>query len=113
MVRARLHHVVFDPEPRTLPGDAASFAFSARLMVGPWDGPGQESFDLTVCSPEWLAQRCRTEPVNGLHHVIVDWETFDERILQHWLEDRVHAVGASTWRGIADRFCRQVNQRSR
>ena len=34
MVRAILRHVVFDPDPRTLPGDAASFAFLARLMVG-------------------------------------------------------------------------------
>lgn len=76
-------------------------------MVGPQDASGEESFDLTVCSPEWLAERCRDgAPMDGLHHVIVDWESFDERVLRHWIEDRVHAVEAATWQGIANRLCR-------
>jgi hypothetical protein len=25
------------------------------MIVGPRDMPGEESFDITVCSPEWLA----------------------------------------------------------
>ncbi len=107
IVRAILRQIAFDPDPRTLPDDAASFEFGARLMVGPRDGPGEESFDLTVCSPEWLAECCRDcVPVDGLHHVIVDWESFDERVLRRWLEDRVHAVEAATWQGIANRLCR-------
>src|SRR6266436_7192437 len=107
IVRAILRQIAFDPDPRTLPDDAASFEFGARLMVGPRDGPGEESFGLTVCSPEWLAERCRDGvPVDGLHHVIVDWESFDERVLRRWLEDRVHAVEAATWQGIANRLCR-------
>ena len=106
-VRAGLRQIVFDPDPRTLPGDAASFAFGARLMIGPLGGPGEESFDLTVCSPEWLAERCRDgEPFNGLHHVIVDGESFDERVLRRWLADRVQAVEAASWQGIADRLGR-------
>jgi hypothetical protein len=107
MMRAGLLQIVFDPDPRTLPRDAAGFAFGARLMIGRQGGPGEESFDLTVCSPEWLAERCRNgEPINGLHHVIVDWESFDKRVLRRWLQDRVDAVGAATWQGIADRLGR-------
>jgi hypothetical protein len=64
-----------------------------------------ESFELTVCSPEWLAVRCRSgEPVSGLHHVIVGWDTYDERRLQDWVEARVRAVEAATWDGIASRL---------
>ena len=107
MVRAKIRQIVFDRDPRTLPADAASFAFGARLMIGPQDGPGEESFDLTVCSPEWLAERCwGGAPMNGLHHVIVDWKSFDERVLRRWLEDRVNVVEAATWQDIADRLCR-------
>jgi hypothetical protein len=79
-----------------------AFVFGAQLVVDPLDAPGQESFNLTVCSPEWLAERCLSgEPINGLHHVIVGWDTYDERVLRSWLEARVQAVEAATWDGIA------------
>jgi hypothetical protein len=69
-MRAVLRHLLLSPDPRTLPGDPAEFAFGVQLLVGPADGPGEESFDLTVCSPEWLAGRCRSgELVNGLHQL--------------------------------------------
>jgi hypothetical protein len=102
MMRAVLRDLTLSPDPRTLPDDPASFVFGVQPMVGPADGPGKESFDLTVCSPEWLADQCMSgEPVNGLHHVIVGWDTYDERVLRRWIEARVHAVEADTWVGIA------------
>ena len=48
-MRALLKAVVFDPEPSRLPADPAEFAFGARLVVGPEDDAGEESFDVTVC----------------------------------------------------------------
>jgi hypothetical protein len=93
------------PDPRTLPGDPAGFVFGVQLLIGPADGPGEESFELTVCSPEWLAERCKSgEPVNGLHHVIAGLDTYDERVPQDWLEARVLAVEAATWAGIASQL---------
>jgi hypothetical protein len=81
--------------------------FSARLIVGPSDGPGEESFDLTVCSPEWLAEQCRTLGiVDGLHHVVVDMASFDQRVLRAWLEARVSAVEADGWSTLAERLGR-------
>jgi hypothetical protein len=58
-----LKHLTFDPEPTTLPADPTSFSFLARLIAEPTDGPGEESFDLTVCSPEWLAVPCRQQGI--------------------------------------------------
>lgn len=105
-MRAVLRDLIFSPDPRTLPGDPAGFAFGVQLLIGPADGPGEESFELTVCSPEWLADQCRSgQPVNGLHHVIVGWDTYDERVLRGWLEARVHAVEAATWGGLASQLC--------
>ena len=104
-MRAVLRDLIFSPDPRTLPGDPAAFVFGVQLLIGPADEPGEESFELTVCSPEWLAEQCRSgQPVNGLHHVIVGWDTYDERVLRDWLEARVHAVEAATWDGLASRL---------
>jgi pimeloyl-ACP methyl ester carboxylesterase len=64
-VRAKLKSLDFDPDPVTLPGDPAEFSFLARLIVGPPDSPGEESFDITVCTPEWLAQACNR--VGGIY----------------------------------------------
>jgi len=94
--------MILVPDPRTLPGDPASFAFGLQMLVGPADRSGEESFGLTVCSPERLAARCASgEPVNGLHHVIVDSAGYDERTLRSWLQARIAAVEAASWEGVA------------
>jgi hypothetical protein len=101
-MRALLRDMILSPDPRTLPADPASFAFGVQLLVGPADGPGEESFALTVCSPEWLAVQCGSgEPVNGLHHVIVGSASYDERILRGWLQARIASAEAASWQGLA------------
>lgn len=42
--------------------------------------------------------------MNGLHHVIVGWDTYDERVLRAWLEACVQAVEPTTWDSIADQL---------
>jgi len=80
-VRAALKSLDLDPDPSTLPGDPSEFVLLARMIVGPPDMPGEESFDVTVCSPEWLAKTCRE--VGGIydarHHLVVRVEDFDKR----------------------------------
>ena len=106
-MRAAVRQVSFDPEPRSLPGEAVKFAFAVRLILGPAEGPGEESFDLTVCSPEWLAARARQEGfIDGRHHVIVDAATFDQADLQRWLDQRVSSVEASTWPEVGLKLAR-------
>lgn len=83
------------------------FAFGVRLLVGPTDGPGEESFELTVCSPEWLAELSRTQGlVDGRHKVVVNLEQFDQRRLLQWLEQRVSAVDAASWHEVAQNLAR-------
>jgi hypothetical protein len=90
-----------------LPAEPDAFAFVVRLYVGPSDGPGEESFDLTVCSPEWLATQSRDEGfIDGRHHVIINVDQFDQRHLQRWLEQRVTSVEATTWPEVGERLAR-------
>jgi hypothetical protein len=107
-VRAILKSLDLDPDPSTLPSDPSEFALLARMIVGPPDTPGEESFDVTVCSPEWLAKRCRE--IGGIynprHHLVVSVENFDVRALRAWLEARVQEVEADTWSEVGERLGR-------
>jgi Immunity protein 8 len=101
-VRATLREIVFDPDPMALPADPEAFAFQARLMVGPSRGCGQESFDVTMASPQWLAARCREQGgiLHARHHVIVNPDTFDQRRLRAWFHQQVSGLEADTWREL-------------
>jgi hypothetical protein len=106
-MQASLKHLLFDPEPRTLAADPAAFSSSARLLVGPADGPGEESFNLTICSPEWLAVRCREQGiVDARHHLVVNADEFDQPRLQSWLESRVREAHGGSWSEIGESWGR-------
>jgi hypothetical protein len=58
----------------------------ARLLVGPADGRGDELFDVTLCSPVWMATQARNEgSVDGRHHVTVNAGDFGQSALRRWL----------------------------
>jgi hypothetical protein len=107
--RRPAHQGRADCLPRQWPPRSRRSVFRTRRAdraVGPADGRGEESFDLTVCSPEWLGLQCPScEPVIGLHHLIVGWDTYDgDCALRQWLEARVQATEAETWDGVAEQL---------
>lgn len=95
-----------EPDPRTLPDDPAEFSLRARMLVGPADGQGEESFDVTVCTPEWLSQAAAGGFYDARHHVVVNLDDFDKNRLDTWLTQRVNSVRADTWREIGERLGR-------
>jgi hypothetical protein len=77
------------------------------MLVGPDDGPGEESFDLTVCSPEWLAIRCSEVGFyDARHHLVVRVEDFDQRELVRFLTRRVHAATGKSWEEVGTKIAR-------
>ena len=107
-MRAVLKRLDLEPDPSTLGADPAEFSLLARMIVGPADTPGEESFDVTVCSPEWLTQACRR--VGGIynprHHLVVNVDDFDKRALEWWLAARVQEVEPQSWPEIGERLGR-------
>lgn len=107
-MRAQLKSLDVDPDPSTLRGDPAEFMLLARMIVGPVDSPGEESFDVTVCSPEWLATATREVGgiYNARHHLVVNVDDFDVRTLRSWLTARVQEVTGESWPEISERLGR-------
>ena len=82
------------------PNDA--FAVLVQLIVGPSDGPGEESFDVLVCSPAWLADQ--TGPIIGRHHLIVQGFSYDEveRVVLSYLQ----RCEGDEWKDVAEKVGR-------
>ena len=83
-----------------MPPDPTNFAFQLQVMAGPKGAAGEESFDLEVCTPEWLGERLRTDSVvMGRHHLIVadyDWNRISAFITK-W----VGKCEGDTWQEVA------------
>ncbi len=106
-MKAALRHIMsFDvPDLAAWTPPTADFAIGIRLLVGPDGEEGEESFDLTVCSPGWLVARVRDEcVVDARHHLVV--ENFDYRLLAGYLERRVEACRGSSWDDVAQQLAR-------
>lgn len=106
-MHAVVRSIDLEYDAATASDDPADFMFLARIYAGPSDGPGDESFDVTVCSPEWLAVRCREERfVVGRHLLLTDWSSFDVRALQAFLTKTVESCWADTWDAVAAQVSR-------
>lgn len=76
-----------------------------RLIVGPADGPGEESLDVLVCTPLWLRDVVKKEgPQIGRHRLIVDPFDLSEAI--PFLTARCEAVEADDWSALLEKLGR-------
>ena len=83
----------------------ADFGLTLRMIVGPDDGPGDESFDLMICTGGWLAALASAEGVvDARHHLVVS--TYDWNRIREYLEKRVAECSGPTWVDVAGRLAR-------
>lgn len=81
------------------------FSVPIRLQIGPAGGPGEESFDLTVCSVGWLDQRLERAPVfDARHHLVV--REFHWAVVLRYIEGRVARCVGETWADVAQQLSR-------
>lgn len=81
------------------------WVLALRLLAGPDDGPGEESFDLTVCSVGWIAERIRRDVIfDARHHLIV--ENYHWPSLRAYVQRRVERCDGATWRDVAEKLAR-------
>ena len=80
------------------------FGIMVQLLVGPAEGPGEESFDVTVCTGGWLAARAVSGPVDARHHTVVD--SFNWPALRRHFRKRVEACTGKDWSEVAAKVAR-------
>lgn len=87
------------------PAERDDFGVLLQLMVSPENGEGEESFDVTLCTPRWLLQNHReSDIVFGLHHLIVF--EYNYRAIFSRLKRTVEGVEADTWAEVAAKLSR-------
>jgi len=64
--------------------------------------PGEESFDITVCTPKWLmASHGPSEILLGLHKIIVF--KYDYAALRRFIETNLMRCSGDTWTEAAQK----------
>ena len=82
-----------------------SFCVHVRVLVGPVDGPGEESFDLLVCNPSYLSEQLGDEDViPGRHYLFT--KNLNKSIIENYLRKYIEGIEQPTWEQIAERVGR-------
>lgn len=88
-----------------LPADPNCFSFLLQAMFGPEGSEGEESFDILVCTPGWLASEvARKGLVDGRHHLVVD--NFDLAQIRSFLVVYARNCASKTWPEAATKLSR-------
>ena len=94
-----------DDLERYRPEHAESFSFHLRLIAGPQNEAGEESFDLRVCTPQWLLDNHRKDDVIIGRHYLIVMEYNYERILKT-ITDFCDTCEGTTWTEVAQKLGR-------
>ena len=98
-VLKRLHSPDIADVKTYLPDEQDNFGFILQAMVGPMDSDGEESFDITVCTPKWLASKYGDSDVLlGLHKLIVF--QYDYARLCRFIEKYLMRCSGDTWQEV-------------
>lgn len=87
-----------------VPG-SEEWSVGVRIMAGPADGPGEESFDLTICSVDWIAAQVGRDGVFDGRHCLVA-SGFTWHVLSSYIERRVRQCEGMAWPDVAERLSR-------
>ncbi|WP_124642986.1 Imm8 family immunity protein [Amniculibacterium aquaticum] len=83
--------------------DNDNFGIWARIIVGERNGIGEESFDIFICTPQWLKENIKNDDaIFGYHYMIVN--KFDYLKIYNKLEEYVNNIDEKDWKSIANKI---------
>ncbi|MEV6560994.1 Imm8 family immunity protein [Nocardia sp. NPDC051756] len=92
----RIHSPDADLEKWPLPSDA----LFVQLMIGPMDGPGEESFDLMVSTPE--ARESIVDPGDpDSSRYLVVLERIELTLIRQYVDNLLRDIDRPTWPELA------------
>jgi hypothetical protein len=87
------------------PEDAENFNVTLRLLVGPKGQPGEESFDITICTPRSLAEEYAAHGfVVGRHRLVVS--TYEPSLIMNTVTNLVTRCSGLAWTDVGPRLGR-------
>jgi hypothetical protein len=111
-MKPQLRFVLCSDDPELSPNDVSRhgpqpWSVHLQLLVGPEGGPGEESFQLTVCNPAHLSfalEQQRGTILSGRHHLIVEQFVWDD--IDAFLRETLAAIEGKDWNEVASRVSR-------
>jgi hypothetical protein len=105
MIRAELTAILCSDVPdgdfsAFRPDDPSCFSCALQLMGGVHNQGGGESFQLTLCTPQWLAQNYSEADVVIGKNLLIVFDFNYPRILQ-WLNRYIEGCTGETWGDVA------------
>ena len=82
------------------PEDESNFAIPIRLMIGPEDSLGSESFDILVGTPDWIKSQYIEEKCVWGHHMLIVME-YDFSLIQQKIERYLIGCTGEDWQAVA------------
>jgi hypothetical protein len=80
------------------------FGIYIFAFIGPAGSAGEESFGITVCTPEWFEQNMKDSIKSGRHHLFVKEYNYDE--LKSFLTKYCRACMGNSWAEVAEKVAR-------
>ena len=105
-MRAKLRYLYSpDVDPIESFRPIGAFGVLVTAFVGPDDGPGHESFDFMLCTPEWFIDNRMNNPVvSGRHTVFV--EHFDFPALEQFVRAFCESCEGASWPMVGEKVGR-------
>ena len=87
------------------PVQSDNFCFLFRAMVGLMEEEGEESFDIQVCTPQWLITNMKKDDVFCGRHFLIVLEYNFERIFRK-IKNLIESCTGNDWDEIAAKVSR-------
>jgi hypothetical protein len=85
--------------------ESQDFAILIQVMAAPEGMPGEEAFDLTLCTPGWISNALATEKIMmGRHLLVVPGFDFDQVL--GYIAGYVASCEGETWIEVAEKLGR-------
>ncbi|MBX3064001.1 MAG: immunity 8 family protein [Anaerolineae bacterium] len=108
MIRAEIKQILCSDEPNGdfsayRPEDHVNFSCALQLLIGQHDKDGSESFQLTLCTPQWLVDNHAEEDVVVGRNLLIVFDFNYQRIVR-WLNRYIERCTGETWAEVAKRI---------
>lgn len=108
MIRAKLNAVLCSDEPSGdfsayHPDDLNSFSCTLQLLVGTHNQDSGESFQLTLCTPQWLVEHYTEDDIVIGKNLLIVFDFNYPRIVQ-WLNRYIERCIGDSWADVAKKI---------